>query len=864
MYESEVSTSSYGKDDESIVAPPNKQSAGVQGIHLQNEQLKDMNEQLKSQVESLRNQLKDALAAVQASQTVGDQIKTMKAQLTDATQKRDKLAKEMKELNAQYITESHDLNEKIKELQTQLADEQQKTQASEQKILKIRKEKALLKTALEDRLQFIDIADQELQKTECTKKKLKQKTVTALEQLQIADSKVEELQLALQKSESERETLSQTVDSLTVQLNSANAFHEETKRALEQAKKETENKIAVIQSLEMQLSAQTDEIGQFTEERPRLISLIEKSHKALFRAEALIQKLTEEKNDLANRVKVSQTTKISNIISQGSINDLKWPFDQEISQKCDELMKLPQYQPIQRVQLVLNELAHRIANLKSTYESHIHAMGGDLEKARAAVEKDNNYGQILASLLKELKERAPQTGDQAFIDFVNKQCDQIDPQSLPKGKLNSFYSMSSDDRRRALKESRMASKEQLIMGQTKVFDDIKTRTKQAQENLEKQQALAQQQQLQQLQQLQESAPGTPSSQKSNVSENRDQVIADLNAKIDKLKQSRKQIHQALKEAQENVSAMMITEKEARTQVSQLQTQVETLSHENEVLRVQLQVAENENLLRQKDQNLSSSSISSADSLACTELKQKIEENEKLTEMVRTLQQTMETSLAKANKRSKQREEALKAEIDTLKSDLLAKEQECEQKTKKVKKQIKAQKDAYKQTIEELQNKHSEAKKNFDETIQNLKTKAEESRKLSNQLVDSLNASEERNQKLQEDQANQVKAAKDLQSQIVILKQQLSKEKQNLRTQLSVQTLQAEAQKQELVNQARAKFEKRVNDLLEVAAKTIGSFYGIDESQFSEDSFAQLAEHVKSDLEKLRYFQNETTKYIPTD
>ena len=853
MFDSELSTASYGKSEDSVNTPK-KETFGVQQIHLQNEQLKDQNDQLKSQVESLNKQLKDALAAATAAQNVGEQIKGLRQQIADEKAKKEKLAKQLKAANATNITQTAKLNDQIKSLEQDLTNEQNKIEALEEHITKIKKERNLLRTALEDKMQLVDMADVELQKTEETKKKLKQKTASALEQLQQAETKAQELQTTLETTENERNELREKVDSLTLQVTSMTAARDEANFKNETMRKELERKDTTINELEAQLAEQVTEIEAFAEERPTLIAIIEKSHKALASNENVVANLQAQNAELLQKVKAapSQSSKISTQIAQGNILDLKFPFEGEISDKCDEIMKLQQYTPIQRVQLVINEVARYVNQTEKECDAAITKAQEQAEQATRLSEKDQGYGQILASLLKELKERAPQTGNADFINFVNQKCDEIDPDSLPKGRLNSFYNMSSDERAKALKDNKMASKEQLLLGQQKIFDNLKRRSDSTDKLLQKEEA---------------ASVGQPEQQSTAAAsehpDERDDIIADLRSQIDKLKASRKQIHSALKEAQENNNAMMIAEKEARTQAMKLQTQVETLQHENEVIKVQLQVAQNDLALRQKEDANNQSTQSSCESLSCTELRQKVEECEKLNEQLRTLQNQMDQAIAKNTRKYKAREEALKQEIDTLKCDIAQREEEAQTLAKKNKRAQKKATESYKKQLDELQTQLDEAKKTYEETVTQLKSKAEEARNLSQQLVTSLNECETKNQTLQDEAAAATKAQKDLQTQIISLKQQLSKEKQNLRTQLSVQSLAQEAKFQEQAAEIRAKADKKAQDILSVAADTIGAFYGIDSTSFNEESFAQLAAHVKSDLDKLRFFQNQMIKYHPS-
>ena len=847
MSNSDLSSDSFKNNEKRSERSVSSNNSTVQKLHLQNEELTEQNCQLKKQVESLTKQLNDALSAASAARNIGEQIKTMKQQLNETNSKKEKLSKELKQANATLITTAASLNEQIKGLQQNISNEQAKVKSLEEYSMKIKKERNLLRAALDEKTQLFDVAGEELKKTETTKKKLKAKTASVIERLQESEAKVLELQAKLDQSEYERKELIEKSDSLALQVTSLTAARDEANHNSETMKREVTRCKEAIDELEKHVAEQEKEIEGFAEERPILISFVEKIHKAFAVNENVVAQLQAENAELTKKLKNSAPSQsIASQLAQTRVLDLKFPFEGEIADKCDEILQLQQYTPIQRVQLIINEIARYVEQNEKKCNEVSKDASEKIEEAQRMIEKDNKYGQILASLLKELKERAPKTGDADFIKFVNSKCNKIDVNSLPNGELNQFYNMTDEERRRALKEGKIVSKEQLLINQQNIFGDIQNQQQQTP-------FVAEQEQMQK----------SNEDSVASVPDDRDNVIKELQAKIEKLKASKKQIHEALKGVQENNNTLIISEKEAKSQVMRLQTEIDTLKQENEVVKVQLQVAQNELELKAKEEN-SSLHSASFEQITNAELSQKIEECEKLKVQVASLQEKLNTVVAKVNRKAKVREATLREEIENLTAALEEKDAESQVAAKKFKKAQKKSMTSFKAQVDELQTQLDTTKSTYDETVATLKTKADEAKALSEQLVGSLKECEAKNQKLQDDAAEATKTQKELMTQIITLKQQISKEKQSMRAQLSVQLLAQEAKFQETAAEIREKAEKRSNNILGIAAETIGAFYGIDATSFNEDSFAQLAAHVKSDLDKLRFFQNEMIKYTPNE
>jgi hypothetical protein len=533
------------------------------------------------------------------------------------------------------------------------------------------------------------------------------------------------------------------------------------------------------------------------------------------------------------------------ICSQGNLLDITLPFEGDIADKCEEIFKLPQYQPIQKIQLVLNEAAKRICESEKEILENRKIINETQNYSRRE-ETECEYGQILFALLNEFREYADIERGSNFAIFIADKCANIDPilTNLPTTDFpQQFFSISSIDERMKVVASLVADNtpiSSLLQSQFLINNYLRKQMRDA---------AASQVELN-------------TTQITEITEKQDQQIKSLQEKVVQLKESRKQLHNSLKQAQGESK----TEQECRSKLSALEIQLESVQHENELLKVKVQVAQNELLLKMKDPPMSQSNLSEISNEPRLEaaLAAKSDECSQLGQQMRKLQATLEETIKKNAKKYRSREEAMRGEIENLQNEVAAIVEESQSRMKKMKKLTKQTKEQYQATINEMVKNHEESKATLEGTVRAMTEKAEESRAMSQQLVQSLTQCEQKNQKLQSELQQTTQSQKDLALQQSVLKQQIAKDRQNYQAQIAAQQLAAEARLQDICTQLRSQYEKRIANLLNTALTTIGAFYGVDETSFTEDGFAQIVAHAKADLTKLKYFQAETTRYKPAD
>ena len=59
---------------------------------------------------------------------------------------------------------------------------------------------------------------------------------------------------------------------------------------------------------------------------------------------------------------------------------------------------------------------------------------------------------------------------------------------------------------------------------------------------------------------------------------------------------------------------------------------------------------------------------------------------------------------------------------------------------------------------------------------------------------------------------------------------------------------------------RIQSHKALQNVFSIVQENLGPLYGLDPSDFNEETLKQLIMVIKNDLDKLKYFQNETTQF----
>lgn len=878
MSEADLSSCSYLTDAEDPVI--SAKDATIRDLQYDKQRLEDINKNLQTSLETVKQQLKDTLAAVDTSNSVNDQIQQLKKQNAEIAAKRDQLQNQLELVTSNSNEATQKMSEEISEL-TQQRDEALSSLANyEERISKLKKEKSNNKVELQEKAELLQAITEDFQKSKQQKKKLQGKLQQATERLSEVEAANEQMSFENQKLNNEMTTLLSENESLKLKLDTASQLNDETENTVKQLEKELEQKGNIIATLEAQFESQREELQNFSDERQRILEIMQLMQKSLASAEAAVDNLQRENATLKQKVKNGAKTVQKPFATQQDFNAIVMPFTGELKTKCQAIMKLPQYQPLQRIQLVLNEAAKNVSALTESMNT------ANKKAAEAKSAYDNfatdqvKYQEILEALLSDLKHLVQNQDlinscplckeDTQFIEFINQKLEDItnivqreaikDPKYLSD---DFFYTADVNKRKEAVQKLLQPcdSTFSLFCAQflTNVFLENQlaavTAPLQLIEDMTKCGVLR----------------GT---QLSDVPH----LIETLNVRVNKTTSQNKKLHASLKKAQTQAMNLIKSENEKKTKISELSLQVDSLQNEISVLNVKLQVANNELLLKQNEcgsLNQFAQEIREGveertnDQKARTDkleeaLKSKTNECAELAKLLKDLEKSVDENTNSQLRRAKRNEEQLLAQLEILQSQVDDYEKQLQERKKASKKLEKQLREQYDKSVNELASHYEEGKKSLEDTIEQLKEKAKSAREMSKRLVDNMSDVEKRNAALQKDNNDLLQKLKGIQMEIITMKNAQQKEKQQQQAQLAAQLMAAESKAQQTITEEKAKLSAKIAELIQTVQKQIGTFYGIDDSEFDEEAFEQTVKTARDDLNKLQYFQQEATKPIKAE
>jgi chromosome segregation ATPase len=351
------------------------------------------------------------------------------------------------------------------------------------------------------------------------------------------------------------------------------------------------------------------------------------------------------------------------------------------------------------------------------------------------------------------------------------------------------------------------------------------------------------------------------------------IVRKLQSKYSALKTGHKQLQAAFKKAHTSQVALAQSDSEQKSKVAQLTLQNENLGNEIEVLKVKFQVAANELSLKTNEcanlgefvqqirTNVSDQQSDSKQRLERLELElqEKTKECTVLSELIRKFQNTIDSSTNRQIKHSRKQEEVLKQKIVELQAQNESLEEQLNAKKKTAKRNERSLKEQYEASIKEIAGSFEGSKIALEQTVSELKEKANKAREMSKKLAEAISETEAKNHKLTETNAQLSTAQKAAVAQITGLKQQLAKEKQHVQAQIAAQTMACDSKVNAAASDAKATYEKEIQELLDAVIETIGEFYDLDPDDFDSEAFKNVIERVKSDLLKLQVFQSQATQ-----
>ncbi|EAY15431.1 hypothetical protein TVAG_252440 [Trichomonas vaginalis G3] len=521
---------------------------------------------------------------------------------------------------------------------------------------------------------------------------------------------------------------------------------------------------------------------------------------------------------------------------------------------------------MQRVQKIFNDVAVYLSQVETELRNLKISQDEIKEKSHKNEEKAELFRQILQSILKDFKlltlsetnvnQAANCENDDKLITFMTQKCSEIDP--LIREKVMRDNHFISDDFFFTNDVAKKKKEIQSIAEQSGPTFAILTAQFLSNEVL--------QNELLKYTTLQEKHSSEDSVTEEEKKDKMEQNIIENQQLQQQVEDITKQLNNYKSKAKKSLNSQMELQKadiEQKAQIKQLQIQVDNLKSELDVANMKLQVAQNDIEAKEHEKSELIEQFNNQLAQNIEEaVKSKVEEIEQLNTILKQTQIDNASAILQKNKQIKKQEEQFRREIGNLQDQIGAIVQKTEEKRKKQRRNQKLLEQQHQSTINEMNAGFELIKQNMNQVIEQLKEKVQQSNNSIEKLSQQLNQCENENKVLKTENENLANSQKKLQSEFNVMKNQIGKERQQISGQLAAQTMVYEAKIQKAVKEAKDSADKKINEFLEYSYSKFNGFYDIDGGEFGEESFKQLLTMIKSDLEKLNYFQNEATKFTP--
>ena len=837
-----LSASSGMGDIDDLIEGDKIDILNIQNVILQNERLQEINSQLSASLESVKAQLKQALEASATVNSMSEQVKSLKCQLLQEKKKREKLEKEVQvwrqkctgNLPADALVPGQETAELIRKLSK-----------SKKEIQKLRFENEELSSLLEQTRN----SEAKLKKS---KAKLRKRIQACLDRLKKSE---EDLANALAKNgplETSNEAMKCEIEELKLELSSAQSLNHEAETAWNGLRDELEKSNIGFDQLSKQITSQAEEIAGLTEEKGKMSALIQKLHSALCISEANLEETKKANAMLESRVK-SQKLQVHD--DTFLFRDLEFPFDGPLKEKCVKIAGLDHYQPVQRVQLMLNELGHVI----STQKSDIDAKTAALDDLKSKLETEQSTAsvvrQAMSALQREIRNIAVEDekmgkyaiydSDDGLASFIAHQTVAMEKCVVDeeKGIPSDFFSLDVDHKRRLVMQNLQANESAMALFSAQFHINLLLK-----KGLKK--AIAASVRNEDLEELLQILKcGNTNDLAHNLQILKEQLMKVM-ANFERAKKY-------IKKLQQSLMAKNRAESEQKLKVEQLQLKNETLANECELLTVKCQVAENQVAVLKSECSSLSECVEKgpAASGEVVDVREKEEEISRLSSELKEIKAAHEIQLARQKRHAKRGNEELQARVEKLQGALTEAENrnaELQKKAKKIKKLFAAK---FEESNREYEKQILTVKASYEEATQTMKQKSEKSREMSQKLLQSLSESEQYNQQMQSENAQLHIQNKSLEVKLTTLQEQMKKERQNIENRIAVQRVACDSKVQEVTRHMKQAIEEEKTRLFSLIVHMFASLYSIDASDFDEHALLSLCDRIKRDIEKLRAFQS---------
>ena len=874
----------------------------IQEMKMQNDHLRQIVNQLQGTIETQNEQLAQALETASAVSSLHEENTSLKLKLQDVTDSGNRAKRALK---AQLIELTNKSEEDKIKMNTQ-AESQAREIAQQKKInQEVTKERNLLAEELDETKAQLNASVEKGAKLAKQNAKGKEKSKKLLEQLGDLTEKYTQLNTAQEQLALENKDQSEKITALQEEIESLKALNEQANNSLKSKTEECGNLEKAIAALQDELKEQKDDFVAMSEEREKLLELVQKMQITTSQYEDQLETLKTENAALATKAKKATSLTAQLFTDNFDFQSIQFPFEEDLKARIMKIVSFDHFQSPQKVQLIINECAKDINTLRSDCEEAKESEAKKTEELENIRKSYSKAHDIINSVLREWKNLecneqkidviAFCDQDEAFLNFLAEQCVKLENLSEAAEFLGPMFvaaELFSDDaaeQRKAIIDSVAQNNKDLATLISAMFLVNGRLKKQLATVLN---GKADKAEI-------ENAVHQLGVESINVVPS---LIESYQEKINHLKETRREVHKALVAARDAISEKEKEETTLHQQITSLQKRVNELQQENAQLKGEIEETKtcffnqqqqiqqqfeqekkqkeerpkkNARKVQTADSSANTSTISSQASIASIasneselstaikgmqrSIQEKTLENETLKQQIEQIQEEAEEARVQQKKESQKVEQELRTQVRDLEDALKATADKLAKTRRKAKNVVKDLKSQHESELNTVANNFESAKAEINECLTDTKDKAEKANAVIKQLQETVSHYESENKDIREENARLNQSLKCLEMKITNLQEQYAREQKAAQAAQSVKMLNIETQHQKEQKEAKIKAEQEKQKAIDFFTQHLGSLYHIVDLDYDESALTHLFGRLQSDLGKLKFFQEQATK-----
>ncbi|KAH0794986.1 hypothetical protein GPJ56_001112 [Histomonas meleagridis] len=573
------------------------------------------------------------------------------------------------------------------------------------------------------------------------------------------------------------------------------------------------------------MTQQQKEIKNLTNQRTRLISLIQSTYSLACRSESSLTDYSRENQQLKSKINKMRTKSGSTF----TLKDLKVNFHNKTLQKqWSELLTSFRYVDLQKVEQLLQFADKTIEEQNSEYAKLQNEFALFKSETQKAQQIQNNTNEIFIQIISELKklilkeyqinEKSFGTLNESFIHLMTEKSldfkiieESIDIKSHP------LYLFSYENRRQILEKLIYHDErsDAFISSLLIINNYLNQQLNRCLNSLSKK----------------EEFMDLVHSFGCTKLEEVPTKIKTIIKKYEKTKASNIELTEALTESQQQSITFNNHEIDYNNKIKQLELTNNDLKKQNDTLKVEVKFLED----KRKAQN-----VKEIQNLQ-NNIKEKCNKIQQLETQIQ--QNNIQNSL-----QMKQMEKSFNTKIQVLQDSYTKCKEHENYVIQKYKKRIKHLLKEYKNELQKQSNEFLIKENSNDETVQKMKEKIIQLEKVSKQIADALSVSEKRNQALN-DANTQLKVAVEIaERKVQTYNEMIGRERTAAHNEAVAKVLAVETRLHAEREKEKAKMRGEKEELMQYVVEQVGAFYGIDVGDIDEDEFKNLMIRIRLDLQ----------------